>query len=135
VAEFSFVAPIQPGKTDAWRKAVDEIKGSRNAAYKESRRQHGIKREHVSLQSTPMGDLVVVHMDAPGQQEVMRGMMQGTSDFDTWFRETVLVGVHGFDPKAPTASASGRHTGPQRLNLRSRCGRFTVVDTKSDDRL
>jgi len=101
MAEFSFVAPIQPGKTDAWRKAVDEIKGSRNAAYKESRRQHGIKREHVSLQSTPMGDLVVVHMDAPGQQEVMRGMMQGTSDFDTWFRETVLVGVHGFDPKAP----------------------------------
>src|SRR5215467_9700426 len=93
VAEFSFVAPIQPGKTNAWRKAVDEIKGSRNAAYKESRRQHGIKREHVSLQSTPMGDLVVVHMDAPDQQEVMRAMMQGTSDFDTWFRETVLVGV------------------------------------------
>ena len=101
MAEFSFVAPIRAGKTDAWRKAVDEIKGSRNAAYKESRRQHGIKREHVSLQSTPMGDLVVVHMDAPDQQEVMRGMMQGTSDFDTWFRETVLVGVHGFDPKAP----------------------------------
>ena len=72
MAEFSFVAPIQPGKTDAWRKAVDEIKGSRNAAYKESRRQHGIKREHVSLQSTPMGDLIVVHMDAPDQQQVMR---------------------------------------------------------------
>ena len=27
MAEFSFVAPILPGKTDAWRKAVDEIKG------------------------------------------------------------------------------------------------------------
>jgi hypothetical protein len=47
-----------------------------------------------------MGDMVVVHMDAPDQTEVMRGMMQSTSDFDTWFRETVLVGVHGFDPKA-----------------------------------
>ena len=29
----------------------------------------------------------------------MRAMMQSTSDFDTWFRETVLVGIHGFDPK------------------------------------
>ena len=100
MAEFGFVAPILPGKTDAWRKAVDEIKGPRNTAYKESRRKHGIKREHVSLQSTPMGDMVVVHMDAPDQQKVMRAMMQSTSDFDTWFRDTVLIGVHGFDPKA-----------------------------------
>jgi hypothetical protein len=100
VAEFSFAAPIRAGKTDAWRKAVDEIKGARNAAYKESRKKLGIKREHVSLQSTPMGDMVVVHMDAPDQGDVMRAMMQSTSEFDTWFRETVLVGVHGFDLKA-----------------------------------
>ena len=46
-------------------------------------------------------DESVVHMEAPDQQNVMRAMMQSTSDFDTWFRETVLVGVHGFDPKAP----------------------------------
>jgi len=101
VPEFSFVAPILAGKTDAWRKALAEIKGARNAAYKESRKKLGIKREHVTLQSTPMGDLVVVHMDAPDQEGVMRAMMKSTSEFDTWFRDTVLVGVHGFDPKAP----------------------------------
>ena len=100
MSEFSFVAPILAGKTDAWRKAVDEIKGARNAAYKESRKKLGINREHVTLQSTPMGDMVIVHMDAPDQQEVIRAMLQSTGDFDTWFRETVLVGVHGFDPKA-----------------------------------
>ena len=100
VPEFGFVAPIPAGKTDAWRKAVAEINGPRNAAYKESRRKLGIKREHVSLQSTPMGDMVVVHMDAPDQTDVMRAMLQSTSEFDTWFRDTVLVGVHGFDPKA-----------------------------------
>lgn len=100
MVEFSFVAPIPAGKMDAWRKAVDEIKRARNAAYKESRKKLGITREHVSLQSTPMGDMVVVHMDAPDQSGAMRAMMQSTSEFDTWFRETVLVGVHGFDPKA-----------------------------------
>jgi hypothetical protein len=99
MAEFSFVAPIPAGKTDASQKAVAEIKGARNAAYKESRKKLGITREHVSLQPTPMGDMVVVHMEAPDHQSVMRAMMQSTSDFDTWFRETVLVGVHGFDPK------------------------------------
>lgn len=104
VAEFGFAAPILAGKADAWRKAVEEIKGPRNAAYKESRRKLGITREHVTLQSTPMGDMVVVHMDAPDQQQVMRAMMQSTSDFDTWFRDTVLVGVHGFDPKAAPPS-------------------------------
>ena len=105
MSEFSFVAPILAGKTGAWRKAVDEIKGARNAAYKESRKKLGIKREHVTLQSSPMGDMVVVHMDAPDQQEVIRAMLQSTGDFDTWFRETVLVGVHGFDPKAPVPPA------------------------------
>jgi len=99
VAEFSFVAPIPPGKTDAWQKAVAEIKGPRNAAYRESRKKLGITREHVSLQPTPMGDMVVVHMNAPDQQGVMRAMMQSTGDFDTWFRDTVLVGIHGFDSK------------------------------------
>lgn len=98
--EFSFAAPILPGKTAAWLAAIDEIKGSRNAAYQESRRKLGIKREHVSLQSTPMGDMVVVHMDAPSQG-VMGAMMQSTSEFDTWFVHHVLADVHGFDLNGP----------------------------------
>jgi len=98
MAEFSFVAPIVKGKTEAWRKALTELKGARNAAYKESRQKLGIKREHVSLQSTPMGDFAVVHMDAPSQ-DVFGAMLASTSEFDTWFRETVLIDVHGFDPK------------------------------------
>jgi hypothetical protein len=49
-----------------------------------------------------MGDMVVVHMDAR-DQGVIGAMMTSTSEFDTWFRETVLIGVHGFDPKGPPA--------------------------------
>ena len=40
----------------------------------------------------------MVHMDA-ASQDVFGAMMASTSEFDTWFRETVLIGVHGFDPK------------------------------------
>src|SRR5215831_10159949 len=98
MAEFSFVAPIVKGKTDAWREALAEINGARNAAYKESRRKLGIRREHVTLQPTAMGDMVVVHMDAASPEAVIGAMMTSTSEFDTWFRDAVLVGVHGFDP-------------------------------------
>lgn len=100
MAEFSFVAPILKGKTEAWRQAVAEINGPRRAAYKESRKKHGITREHVTLQTTPMGDFVVVHIEGP-EQSVVGAMMQSTGEFDTWFRDTVLIGVHGFDPKGP----------------------------------
>lgn len=100
MSAFSVVAPVVKGKTDAWRVAIAEIRGARHSAYKESRAKLGITREHVSLQSTPMGDMVVVHMDA-SDQGVMGAMMTSTSAFDTWFRETVLIGTHGFDPKAP----------------------------------
>jgi len=99
MAEFSFVAPIVKGKTEAWRQALAEIKGARKAAHAESRKKLGITREHVSLQPTPMGDVVVVHMIAP-DQNVIGAMMTSTSEFDTWFRKAVLVDAHGFDPKA-----------------------------------
>lgn len=98
--EFSFVAPLVKGKTEAWKKAVAEMNGPRKAAHRESRKKLGIKREHVSLQHTPMGDMVVVHMEA-ADPNVMGAMLTSGSEFDTWFRNAVLVDTHGMDPKAP----------------------------------
>jgi hypothetical protein len=101
MAEFSFAVPILPGKTDAWRKAVAEIKGPRWGDYKKSRKSLGIKREQACLQHTPQGDMVVVHIDAKDPVSVMPAMLAGVAQFDFWFRESVLVGVHGIDPKGP----------------------------------
>lgn len=101
MAEFSFAVPILPGKTEAWRKAVADLSGPRREDYKRSRKVLGIKREHVCLQHTPQGDMVVVHMDAKDPASVMPAMLAGVTQFDFWFRETVLIGVHGMDPKGP----------------------------------
>jgi len=101
LSQFSFAVPILPGKTDAWGRAVAEIKGPRWVAYKESRKKLGIKREHVSLQHTPQGDMAVVHMEAKDPASVMPAMLAGVSEFDTWFLDAVLRAVHGLDPKAP----------------------------------
>jgi hypothetical protein len=97
MAEFSFVAPILPGKTQAWRDAVAQLKGPRSAEYRASRARFGIVQEHVCLQSTPMGDMVVVHMVGP-EQSVFGDMFASTDPFDQWFKNTVLIGAHGMDP-------------------------------------
>ena len=97
---FSFAAPILPGKTDAWRAAIAELDGPRREAYLASRAALGITYEQATLQSTPDGDLAVVHFVAD-DPDVLGGMMMGTSDFDEWFREAVLVGIHGFDLAGP----------------------------------
>lgn len=98
---FSFAAPIKPGQTDAWRDSISELKGPRREAYLASRAALGITHEEASLQSTPDGDFAVVHIVADDPSKVMPGMMMGTSDFDTWFRDAVLVGIHGFDLDGP----------------------------------
>jgi hypothetical protein len=93
--------PILPGKTEAWRKAIAEMKGARASEYRESRKKLGIKREFVCFQHTPHGDFVVVHMDAKDPASVMPKVVGATSGFDKWFLDTVLVGTHGLDPKGP----------------------------------
>lgn len=98
---FSFFAPIKPGRTDAWRESISEIRGRRRKAYLASRAALGITFEHASLQSTPEGDFAVIHMVADDPAKVMPGMMMPSTDFDEWFRETVLVEVHGFDMAGP----------------------------------
>ncbi len=99
---FSFAMPILPGKTDAWLKAIAEMKGPRKSAYKASRKAAGIKREHVSRQWTPNGDVAVVHMDAKDPASVLPAFRAPKSDFDRWFLDTVIVGVHGLKPSDPT---------------------------------
>ena len=51
--------PILPGKTPEWRAFIEELNGSRREEFVESRRRAGV-HERTFLQSTPMGDLVIV---------------------------------------------------------------------------
>ena len=106
----TFAAPILPGKTDAWQQATSEIRGARRADYQASRAALGIKQEIVSLQQTPDGDLAVVYIEADDPDTVIARMFASDSDFDKWFSETVLVGLHGMsvDSLPPTNAVSLR---------------------------
>ncbi len=54
--------PILPGKTAEWRAWMEELNGSRRQEFDESRRRAGV-HERTFLQSTPMGDLVIVTLE------------------------------------------------------------------------
>ena len=97
----TFAAPILPGKTDAWQRAINEIKGARRADYEASRAALGITQEIASLQQTPHGDLIAVYIEADDPDTVIARIFTSDSAFDKWFSETLLVGVHGMDAASP----------------------------------
>ncbi len=100
MGEVAFAAPILPGKLDTWKQFNAEIDGARHDEYVASRKRHGITRERVWRQETPMGDFAVVHVQGPGAENMMPQMGASTDPFDIWFRDSVKD-IHGIDMTQP----------------------------------
>jgi hypothetical protein len=97
---FSAVAfPILPGKTPEWRDFVAELNGARYAEFAASRRRVGI-HERTFLQSTPMGDLVIVTTEGEDPARSFGQLASATDAFTVWFLERVKA-IHGVDLAAP----------------------------------
>ena len=98
---YAFANPIQPGKTETWKGYVQEMTGPRKAELQASRKRVGLSKEEVWLQSTPQGDMAVVYWEADDIGKVFEGFMTSTDPFDKWFREKILMEVHGMNPSGP----------------------------------
>ena len=97
--------PILPGKTAEWRAWMDELNGSRRAEFDDSRRRAGV-RERTFLQSTPMGDLVIVTLEGDDPGRAFGKMMSADDAFTKWFTEQAKE-IHGVDLSVrPTGSPS-----------------------------
>ena len=92
------VFPIAPGKTEEWRAWMAELNGSRHAEFAESRRRVGV-HEQTFLQSTPMGDLVIVTLEGDDPGKSFAELSSATDDFTKWFIEHASS-AHGFDISA-----------------------------------
>ena len=93
--------PILPGKTAEWRTWMDELNGARREEFDASRRQAGV-HERTFLQSTPMGDLVIVTLEGDDPGKAFAQMMGADDPFTTWFA-TRAKEVHGIDPTTAQA--------------------------------
>ena len=92
--------PILPGKTDEWREFARDLNGPRQEAFAESRRKAGV-RERSFLQSTPMGDMVIVTLEGDDPERSFGQMLGETDSFTVWFLERVKA-LHGVDLSTST---------------------------------
>jgi hypothetical protein len=95
---FSFSTPVLPGR-DA--REVTEMLRGRQDEYEQSRRHAGISLERVYVQTTPMGDFVVVHFEADRDfPAISEASMTSGLAIDRDFY-TKLSEVHGIDFSQP----------------------------------
>lgn len=93
------VSPILPGKTEEWRAFVRELTGPRQEQFAESRRKAGV-RERTFLQTSPLGDLVIVALEGEDPAGAFQQMMEQDDEFTRWFLDQVQR-VHGVDVTQP----------------------------------
>jgi len=91
--------PILPGKTAEWHTWMEELNGPRREEFVESRRRAGV-HERTFLQSTPMGDLVIVTLEGDDPGAAFGQMMSTTDAFMTWFIGRAKE-IHGVDLTMP----------------------------------
>ena len=100
MASYGFVVPVLPGMTERDREFAAELIGLHKAEFDASRARLGITREQVWLQETPMGTMVVVHLEAEDIERALTGLATSQDPFDQWWRAQIQA-IHGIDMSQP----------------------------------
>lgn len=95
-AALTFAWPILPDRSEAWRRFIQEMLGTRRAAYEASRRRLGITRELTWLAQVQRGEVAMVYVETGQPDRVMHDLRESDRPFDRWYRQQVLE-LHGID--------------------------------------
>src|SRR5438270_3213140 len=90
--------PVLPTKRDQLFEFAKALSGERAAEYAAS--QESVTQETWYLQSTPMGDFLIVHFEAPNPEAVFAALAESTNPFDVWFRRQAGE-ISGIDLSKP----------------------------------
>ncbi len=86
---FMFLAPLAPGAADRIRAMTADVTGARHADYVRARSAIGVRREAVFLESTAMGDAIIVYWLADDPTASLAQLAASTDPFDRWLRDEV----------------------------------------------
>lgn len=100
-----FAAPILPGRSEGWRRFLQELMESRRPEYEESRRRLGITQERTWIAETVNGHVAVVAVVAAQPKQVLARLASSDLAVDCWYREQLLA-LQGFDLTKPLGRAS-----------------------------
>src|SRR4029078_10381450 len=87
LTEVGIAIPIAPGKTEAWRTAIQELTGPRYAEHESSRQRFGLTSQTTFLQWPPMGDFAVIHLAGPDFHASFHAMSHSPDRWDVQWRE------------------------------------------------
>lgn len=100
MTSLAMALPLLPGKTDAWKRWVQEMAGARMSGFQASRKRLGITREASFLQQTPQGDMAILYIEAEDIARVFQGLAISQDPFDALFRRQTQE-FFGFDLAQP----------------------------------
>lgn len=102
MSTFAVAIPILPGKTEEWRRIVQEATGPRRAEVDAMHRQLNVGQANWILQATPNGDVAIVILQGEGASEAFAKLGQSNQPFDVWFREKIGA-TYGLNLSEPPA--------------------------------
>jgi hypothetical protein len=99
MALFSVALPVLPGKEEQLQRFMGDLNGARRADFAASRKRLGV-HERTFVQSTPMGNLVIVTLEGDNPAAAMAQFGASDDAFTRWFVDQVKE-IHGLDLTQP----------------------------------
>jgi hypothetical protein len=90
------VAPILPGKAEAWRRFMQEIGGARRQEYEASRRRLGIRAERAWISETRWRTIGIMLIEGEALEQALAALAHSDQPFERWFRDQLLT-LQGLD--------------------------------------
>src|SRR5919199_4829856 len=99
MASVAFALPVLPGQGEMVRRMTEMVSdaGALRDSYEESRRRLEITEEKVWLQSTPIGEAVVVYWEVEDPQRTLREMAAAQDEFDRMFKQFIETSAPAID--------------------------------------
>lgn len=102
-----FTVGVMPvAKTQEWREfAKSALDGDKSEGHRAFLKRRGVVREHIFLQQTPMGDIMVLvweGVDEAGAARIMADLVQNPADeYEEFLVNHVIGELHGVPADAP----------------------------------
>jgi hypothetical protein len=90
------ILPLLPGKTEAWRRFVQELQELKEQAWSAWRKRVGLRDLRVWVKSGPQGAAVFVQASKNVPTGRLGLLVDEREPFDRWLRDQVLA-LHGLD--------------------------------------
>lgn len=98
--------PILPGKSELWRRTIQEMLESRRAAYETSRQALAVTREVCWVAQTSLGEMAFIYLETTQALQTLAGLAESGDAFDCWFKQQ-LREINGVDLEQPSPGWPG----------------------------